>query len=186
MSNIDDTPVAFVRGWIRQQTRLHLPPTWNGGWERWAQGQIALFMEGRDGYQVWTEQNIYLDYPAYAVDLEFRKPVGVNGVRKFLELKCYSEVNNDTANQFITRVLQDFDKVSQLRLTSNVPGEPNAKGSTLWVIGISQQQFRESIQNAGNSNINWMRFKRVEAVSSGGSGGRGTFDIWYWSYVNNR
>ncbi|EFY98111.1 hypothetical protein MAA_06220 [Metarhizium robertsii ARSEF 23] len=185
MSN-NDTPVAFVKRWILQQTRLVLPPTWNGGWERWAQGQIAMLMEGQDGYQVWTEQNIYLDHPNYAVDLEFRKPPGVRGVRKFLELKCYSEVNNDTAYQFITRVLQDFDKVTKLKLTRGVPNEPDAKGSTLWVIGISQKQFRDAITRAGLGEVNWLRFRREEAVSSGGSGDRGTFDIWYYSYVNDK
>ncbi|KAH6608208.1 hypothetical protein Trco_004521 [Trichoderma cornu-damae] len=186
MSGIADTPVEFVRDWILQQTRLPIPPTWNGGWERWAQGQIALFMEGRQGYQVWTEQNIYLNHPNYAVDLEFRRPVGANGVRKFLELKCYSEVNNDSAQQFITRVLQDFDKVSKLPLTSGVPGEPDAKGSTLWVIGIAQQQFRGDIERAGRGEVNWLRFRRVEATGSGSTGGRGTFDVWYWSCVNNK
>lgn len=145
-----------------------------------------MLMEGQDGYQVWTEQNIYLDHPNYAVDLEFRKPPGVRGVRKFLELKCYSEVNNDTAYQFITRVLQDFDKVTKLKLTRGVPNEPDAKGSTLWVIGISQKQFRDAITRAGLGEVNWLRFKREEAVSSGGSGDRGTFDIWYYSYVNDK
>ncbi|KPM46487.1 hypothetical protein AK830_g198 [Neonectria ditissima] len=184
--SITDTPVEFVKDWILQQPKLTFPPSWNGGWERWAQGQIAMFMEGRNGYQVWTEQNIYLDFPAYAVDLEFRKPAGVTGVRKFLELKCYSEVNNDTARDFITRVLQDFDKVSKLRLTSGVPNEPNAKGSTLWVIGIAQRQFRAGIVQAGSGEVNWLRFRRVEVAGYGTTGDRGTFDIWYWSYTNNR
>ncbi|RFU74297.1 hypothetical protein TARUN_7924 [Trichoderma arundinaceum] len=184
-NNITDTPVDFVKRWIQQQTKLHLPPTWNGGWERWAQGQIALFMEDQNGYQVWTERNIYLNHPAYAVDLEFRKPAGVNGVRKFLELKCYSEVNNDSAQRFITRVLEDFDKISQQRLTTGVPNEPNARGSRLWVIGIAQQQFRHAIETSGTGNANWQLFRREEVKGAGIGGGRGTFDIWYWSCVNN-
>ncbi|KAG8424861.1 hypothetical protein J3458_001619 [Metarhizium acridum] len=181
-----DTPVAFVKKWIQQQTKLILPPQWNGGWERWAQGQIALLMEGQDGYQVWTEQNIYLDHPNWAVDLEFRRPPGVAGVRKFLELKCYSEVNNDSASKFIDRVLQDFKKVSQQKLTHGVPHEPDAKGSTLWVIGISQTQFRGNIERAGAGNIDWLRFGREDARSSGGTSDRDTFDIWYRSVVNNK
>ncbi|KAH7015913.1 hypothetical protein EDB80DRAFT_708869 [Ilyonectria destructans] len=183
--SLSDTPVGFVGQWIHQQSRLHLPPTWKGGWERWAQGQIALFMEGQNGYQVWTEEHIYRDNPTDAVDLEFRKPAGTNGVRTFLELKCYSATNEDSAQTFITRVLQDYDKV-QRRLTSGVPGEPDARGSTLWVIGISQRQFKNWIEDTGSGNAKWQQFQSVDVTGEGIGGSQGTFDLWYWHYTNNK
>ena len=145
-----------------------------------------MFMEDPNGgYQVWTEEKIYKNAPADAVDLEFRKPVGPPGTRTFLELKCYSQMNDDTPATFIERVLEDYAKV-QRPLTSGNPSEPSAKGSTLWVVGISQRQFKADIEKAGQNNPKWKQFKSTSAVGKGTTSEPvGTFDLWYWSYKNN-
>ncbi|KAL6243058.1 hypothetical protein RBB50_010158 [Rhinocladiella similis] len=178
------TPVDFIHAWLARETKTIYPPAWNGGWERWAQGQIAQYMEGTDGHQVWTEQHIFKNDTKAAVDLEFRKPAGVHGVRQFCELKCYSSTNDDSARKFIQRVLEDYAKV-QWPLTSGNPTEPSAKGSTLWVVGIAQKQFRSWIHEEGGKFIDWQNFRVVSVDTMGTSSGTTTFDIYYWAYTNN-
>lgn len=178
------TPVDFITAWLAQEPKMEYPPKWGGGWERWAQGQIAQFVENSDGYQVWTEQHIYKNKPKSAIDLEFRRPAGRNGVRKFVELKCFGAMNDDSAEQFIERMLKEYVKI-QLPLTTGSASEPSAKGSTLWVIGIAQRQFRDWIREAGDGSMEWGNFNIVSVDNGGVSSGTRTFDVYYWAYQNN-
>ncbi|KAI0198153.1 hypothetical protein F4808DRAFT_472943 [Astrocystis sublimbata] len=177
-ADIQDTPVHFVAVWLKDQPLASKPPAWKGGWERWAQGQVALYMDDRDGYKVWPEEHIYANAADNdkACDLDFAK----NGVHTYCELKCLSEVNDDTANKFLKAVKKDYEKV-QTKLV------PAAKGSTMWVVALSQQQFRDSIvQEAQDPQFAfWQRFKYVTVQAPGNWPGKCTFDIWYWKFVNN-
>ena len=175
-----DTPVTFIKAWLSKQQKAAVAPNWNGGWERWAQGQVAIYWEANNGWQVFTEQRIYQDGTKDAVDLEFRKVVNGAGVRSFCELKCYGAFNNDTANTFINNIMIDYVKVQGAL-------KPEYKNSRLWVIGLSQQAFRDSIvkEGAKGTHPGWENFKMDSVDSPGQPGNFTTFGIWYWSYVNN-
>ena len=172
-----DNLVGFIKAWLAQQTKAIYPPQWQGGWERWAQGQVALFMEGTNGYQVLTEQNIYEDSDD-AVDLEFRNPSAK--VRSFCELKCYGSANDDTPNTFINNILDDWAKVQE-------PLKAEYKASILWVIGLSQAVWRKSIEEERQKakHAEFQKFKMDSVDALGQPGPYSTFDIWYRSYVNN-
>lgn len=172
--SLANTPVHFLAVWLQQQPKAETPPTWKGGWERWAQGQVALFIDNTDGYVVWTEEKIYKNQAAEACDLDFAK----NNVHTFCELKCYSATNNDTPNTFLKNIELDYLKV-QTPLLSGL------KGSTMWVIGLSQMQFREAIQAEGEKHPFWKNFKFESVKAPGNMESTSTFDIWYFKYVNN-
>jgi hypothetical protein len=176
-NDLSNTPVHFLAVWLQQQLKASTPPTWKGGWERWAQGQVALFMDNTDGYAVWTEEKIYKDHPADACDLDFAR----GNVHTFCELKCYSATNEDTPNDFLNEVEKDFVQV-QLPLVAP------AKGSTMWVVALSQMQFRDAIQAEGMKpkHAFWTNFEYVSVKAPGSMPSTSTFDIWYWSYVNNK
>lgn len=181
IGSVDATPVDYVKDWIAQQEKMTQPPEWQGGWERWAQGQIALFKNDVDGIQVYTEQRIYKNDPKEAVDLDFRAP-GQNQKDVYVELKCYSQINDDTANTFAKNMHDDFNKIRK-------PLKAGLQGSTLWAIGISQKQFRdgilEAVKNIAAQDPAFAMGQLVTVEAQGLTGGRGTFDIWGWSYVNN-
>lgn len=172
--DLSNTPVHFLAVWLEQQQKASSPPNWKGGWERWAQGQVALYMDNTSGYVVWPEEKIYADYPAEACDLDFAKA----GVHTFCELKCYSAVNDDTPNTFLNNIEVDFQKVQ-------TPLVAQYKGSTLWVIGLSQKQFRDAIIAEGQNHPFWQNFGYVSVKAPGSWESTSTFDIWYWKYVNN-
>ncbi|OAA34535.1 hypothetical protein NOR_08401 [Metarhizium rileyi] len=175
-NDLNNTPVHFLAAWLQQQQKASTPPSWKGGWERWAQGQVALYMDNTDGFIVWTEEKIYKNRPAEACDLDFAK----NNMHTFCELKCYSAANDDTPNDFLNEMEKDFRKVQ-------TPLVDQVKGSTMWVVGLSQMQFREAIQLEGQKQQHafWRNFEFVSVRAPGAYPGTSTFDIWYWKYVNN-
>ncbi|TWU73599.1 hypothetical protein ED733_000367 [Metarhizium rileyi] len=157
-NDLNNTPVHFLAAWLQQQQKASTPPSWKGGWERWAQGQVALYMDNTDGF---TDGFI-------------------NNMHTFCELKCYSAANDDTPNDFLNEMEKDFRKVQ-------TPLVDQVKGSTMWVVGLSQMQFREAIQLEGQKQQHafWRNFEFVSVRAPGAYPGTSNFDIWYWKYVNN-
>lgn len=174
-NDLNGTPVHFLAVWLQQQQKAQTPPTWKGGWERWAQGQVALYMDNTDGYTVWTEERIYKNQAAEACDLAFVK----NNVHTFCELKCYSQTNDDTPNKFLKLIKADYEKVQ-------TPLRDGLKGSTIWVVALSQLQFQESIEAEGEKHDFWDDFSHITVKAPGQWPGTSTFDIWYFKYVNNK
>lgn len=56
----------------------------------------------------------------------------------------------------------------------------------MWVIGLSQKQFRLSIEAEGKKHAFWKDFQYVSVRAPGADDGTSTFDIWFYKFVNNK
>lgn len=102
----------LVVDWLNSQDNLATAQSLEGGWEIWAQVQIALLMKkyGNEGVALREKRNIYLKENS-RVDLYVEQPK--NNPNKTpdigVELKCRTKGEN--IGVFQRRILQDINKI---------------------------------------------------------------------------
>lgn len=117
--------VAFCQAWLGQERGMAWAYQWDGGWERWAQGQWAVFFKVNGAISARPEQYVYAGGNQRA-DLVFQANGFVNAI---VELKCF--VNGNTVKKFTDLLYKDVQK-SKTGLAATQPAN-----STRTVIGLS-------------------------------------------------
>ena len=104
---IANTIEEAVVGWLNNDENLVRAKNLDGGWEGWAQIQLAFYLQQATNAKVSRECKIYAADPDKRADL-FVAPT--QGTNIGLELKCRTK--GETIVEFQQRFLKDIDKIS--------------------------------------------------------------------------
>ena len=154
----------WIKGWVEENTeRIEKACVVNGGWEHWAQTELAIYINSLDGIRVFRER-----YPYERFDLRIYSPLGL----ALVGLKCHQSNNKQTFGDsqfsteqifgcldFVNSMWEDVEKVKSM--------DDELKDCPFIVVGLIPSQafninFRAELQKRVKNGQEW---EVVEAVA---------------------
>lgn len=142
---------AASRGKVDDIIRAYIQ---RGGWEEWAQVELAAYYQTQIGFGSSRKDQIYLDNDKRNDITTYNAAGAVDNV---IELKCHSLVQDigDNNNAFARRFEADMVKASAAL-------KPNFLPSRVWVVGITTEDaVTEATKNFNFGNFD-VRHNQVE------------------------
>lgn len=145
----------WIKGWARENTeRIEKACVVNGGWEEWAQTELAIYIDNLDGNRVFRER-----YPYDRPDLRIHSPLG----SALVGLKCHQFGSEETVHDriFVESMWEDVEKVISM--------DGSLKDCPFVVVGLirgreSKDRVQDLLQLRVKNDQRWMAWPVVAGI----------------------